>query len=1415
MNEQTGNLSELTGSAPVQISNYVLTTRAGYIYNLDQRFGVRSIIDPNGNRIDYSDSGIVHSSGAAVAFERDTENRITKITDPSGNEITYVYTNSGNLSYVADALSNRNTYFYENDDYPSLLTRWFNPNNRNLIKNIYDENGRLEAQEDADGIRTEFNHDLTGRVSTVVNRRGFMTQLNYDERGNVINQIDALGNISSATFDSEDNQLSSTNELGFTSTATFNEKDDQLTQVDELGNQTSFTYNNLGQELTIEDALGNTFENTYDAKGNLLGIKDPLGNEATTFIDAAGQATQVRDVLGNSTNFTYDSEGRKATETDSEGNLKRYAYDENGNTITETQQRLVGGVLTDQTTTYVYDELDQLISTIDALGNVTQTEYDAAGNETAQIDALGRRTTMSYDSYNRLTGTFYPDSSRSSSTYDAEGNLITETNRRGHVITHTYDALNRLIQTVAADGGITRTEYDAAGRVSAQVDANNNRTTYTYDAAGRRTQTTDALGNITRFEYDSEGNQTAMVDANGNRTQYIYNALDQKIQAIFQNASSMQEGLDALSRKTSMTDQAGVVTNYDYDTLGRLVKVIDALGQETTYTYDEVGNKLTQTDAEGRTTSWAYDALGRIVSRTLPLGQTESMVYDAVGNVIEHTDFNGQATTFTYDTINRLSTAQYADGLYENFIYDREGNRTTANRIENGSNSTTNYSYDELNRLTLETQFPNTADFVRLSYEYDAQGNRIMLTTNTNRSNQTRITRYTFDTLNRLSSVQDAEGNTTSYSYDAVGNRTGMSHANGIQTNYVYDELNRLNSLSHKDANDVILKQFDYSLLANGKRSKIEEANGRVTDYTYDTLYRLTKESIFDPANASHNAEYTYDKVGNRIFEVVNGVSTQYTVDANDRLVQTGGTLYTHDAQGNTVSETLDGNTTTYSYNAKQELISSVKDGVATVYLYNTDGIRIGQGNANEQTLYALDNNRAYPQVIIERVDGDVAVNYTYGDDLVSQLRDSGLSTYHYDGLGSTRALSDDAGTLTDNYDYEAFGEVLSQTGSTENNYLFTGEQFDSNLDQYYLRARYYDQGIGRFTQMDTWMGINSDPVTLHKYLYGNVDPVNNIDPSGNFSLGSFGASSNISGILSTLSVASTLFDVFSVATDGDGITSKELGFLVLSALNPVKFTKLLRRKGPGGCKNSFDGKTLVATESGLRPIKEIAIGDKVWAYNEETGQKTLQEVTHLIFGEGENELIDITLTNGEIITTTAKHPFYVNNIWLDAEKIAEGNILLSSNNEKLNVERVKSYDQKLNVYNLTVANDHTYYVGNSEALVHNCPGKNSLKLKEKRITAHSYEHARNISLKLLGPIDHSTRKKLVGRLPASKGLGKNVGFTTKVNGVFKQYRVDYDPVKGVHINVQVGKGSKTIVNHSVEFPGTEKDFERLLRLFN
>jgi RHS repeat-associated protein len=106
---------------------------------------------------------------------------------------------------------------------------------------------------------------------------------------------------------------------------------------------------------------------------------------------------------------------------------------------------------------------------------------------------------------------------------------------------------------------------------------------------------------------------------------------------------------------------------------------------------------------------------------------------------------------------------------------------------------------------------------------------------------------------------------------------------------------------------------------------------------------------------------------------------------------------------------------------------------------------------------------------------------------------------------------------MTDAVEYDAFGNEIARVGTTPTEHLYRGEQFDPNLGFYYLRARWMDPSTGRFTQQDSFDGFNSDPRSLHKYLYAHADPANSLDPSGHATLADLGVSVNIQGVLSTI----------------------------------------------------------------------------------------------------------------------------------------------------------------------------------------------------------------------------------------------------------------------------------------------------------
>ena len=424
------------------------------------------------------------------------------------------------------------------------------------------------------------------------------------------------------------------------------------------------------------------------------------------------------------------------------------------------------------------------------------------------------------------------------------------------------------------------------------------------------------------------------------------------------------------------------------------------------------------------------------------------------------------------------------------FTYNVSGQRATMT----DASGTTTYAYDVRNRLASK-QTP----FGTLSYTYNDAGN--LLTTRSSNTNGTSVD-YSYDALNRLATVKDnnllaLSGGVTTYNYDAVGNLKSYLYPNGVTTTYNYTSLNRLSSMNSATGVST-LSSYTYTLGAAGNRTAVTELGGRTVNYTYDELYRLTNETISnDTHGINGTVSYGYDAVGNRLNRnsSVAGLPSQTsTYDANDRL-----TSDTYDANGNTKVSTGGA----YDYDFENRLITHTSS-VASGFVYDGDGNRVAKTVNGVTTNYLVDTNNhtGYAQVVEELQGGAVVKQFTYGHDLISQrIVGSTLSFYCYDGHGSVRVLTDATASLTDAYDYDAFGNLIYRSGTTPNDYLYAGEQLDPNVGFYYLRARYMNPASGRFFSMDSFEGGTYDPLSLHKYTYANGNPSNRIDPSGNASI--------------------------------------------------------------------------------------------------------------------------------------------------------------------------------------------------------------------------------------------------------------------------------------------------------------------------
>jgi len=1085
-------------------TSFVLTTADGTSYTIDQQLGLTSVRDTNGNSLTVNVNGIVHSSGKSISILRDAQGRVARIVDPDGAAMLYSYDDSGNLVGYSDRQHNLTAYTYVGNHNLMAIN---GPDGNQALYNSYDSSKRLTTTYDPILATVQFNHDLANRKETITDRRGNATEYVYDDDGNVIQTTDALGNSTSAAYDAGDNKLSDTNALGKTTTYTYDGFGNRLTETDPLNHVTTYTYNGFGKPLTVTDPNGHVTTNTYDGSGNLLTTRDPLGNTTTNTYSLRGLLVTTQDALGHTTSFGYDPYGNMTSQTDANGTVTSYAYDANGNRTSQSVTRtLTGGGTQTLTTTYQYDGNNRLVQTNYPDGSATQTVYDNLGHQTATFDAFNHQTTYQYDADGRLTKTTYPDGSTETSSYDINGNRIQFTDRAGTVIFYSYDVLNR--QTVSHNyqtGALAWTDYDAAGQVISTWGRSQNTIHYGYDDAGRRTSITDPLNHTTTFAYDAAGNQTSVLDANNHTTQYAYDANNRRTRVTYPDNNFETTTYDALGRVTSRTDPNGKVTQFVYDNLGRLTSVTQDAGSGglnlvTSYSYDEVGNRLTQTDAKQHTTSYQYDQRGRRTHRTLPLGQSESYTYDVAGNLLSRTDFNGKITTYAYDNMNRLSSKTPAASFNTvpvTFTYAASGKRATM--VD--ASGTTTYTYDGGDRLLQKVTPQGT-----ISYTYDDAGYGLGQVQTVTAGGGT--TWYNYDVLSRLLNASTPGYMYATYGYDNVGNLQNVAYlnsstgSNAVVHNYAYDQRNRLTNLGVNGTVNGVqqpIASYAYTLDAAGHRTSVTELSGRTVNYSYDNLYRLTNETIAaDPNGVNGAVNYTYDNVGNRthltstLAPVPAGL---WNYDANDRF--TAGDTY--DANGNTVSSGGIG----YTYDFENRLVQ--KGGMTIVY--DGDGNRVSKTVGGVSTTYLVDdvNPTGYAQVVLETT-GSETRQYGYGLELISQLRtytvngaqQTQKSYYVHDGHGSVRALTDTTGVVTDTYDYDAFGNLLHSIGSTPNNYLFAGEQYDPDLGLYYNRARYLNVSTGRFWTMDDDEGDDDDPSSIHKYLYAEGDPVDNADPGGN-----------------------------------------------------------------------------------------------------------------------------------------------------------------------------------------------------------------------------------------------------------------------------------------------------------------------------
>jgi hypothetical protein len=268
-----------------------------------------------------------------------------------------------------------------------------------------------------------------------------------------------------------------------------------------------------------------------------------------------------------------------------------------------------------------------------------------------------------------------------------------------------------------------------------------------------------------------------------------------------------------------------------------------------------------------------------------------------------------------------------------------------------------------------------------------------------------------------------------------------------------------------------------------------------------------------------------------------------------------------------------------------------------------------------------------------------------------------------------------------------------------------------------------YDPATGRWLSKDP-IGISGG---LNLYAFCGNDPVNYVDPSGlwgiqfgrrNLGVGdpwlafdddSWGDVGR--GAAATLDGMIPGFDPFeSIYADECGNVDSAYQFS--RGAGAFSRDMLLTAATMGGTTSATSGRAIVArscftedteitTEDGLKPIREIQVGDKVLSWNENTDSVCLGTVVSL-FQDTVDEIYSLQI-GGHTVETTAEHPFWVvGQGWVTVKNLRPGMKMRGVDDNWIAVSEVRRRIERTRVYNIEVVGTHTYFVSTAQILVHN-----------------------------------------------------------------------------------------------------------------
>jgi RHS repeat-associated protein len=1080
--------------------------------------------DRNGNLLAYTYDGttsrlisVQDTLNRAFQFFYDSNGRITRATDfgSPAREVLYGYDSSGHLTSMRTPTVNAEgdeddftsgkttTYSYDAND---RLLEIKNPRDSSAyLVNSYDSGGKLTQQQAGpSGSNYSMTYDPTTRTVTVTDRVENKTVHWYDT-SNRITKVDIRGTSLQETpktyqlaYASNDLITKVTYPRGNLVEFVFNSNGSVVTQkrktdANDAGLVTILSYTtDFNQISTVTDPEGRVTDYDFNSSGNLTKVTYPTvtspsgisttdknGNSIYDGVitwaysyTSNGQVATAVDPRGTTTTYTYSAIGvlsayRTKETIDSAGlNLTRqWAYDQFGNVTSTTDGE-------NKATTYVVNELNQVLKVTNPLGFVTKYHYDANDNlvktEVENDTEVGNGwfvTDYEYDLLNNLTKSIQdvdaatPTPLRIATTYayDKSERLTKVTKPAGNEVVTVYDerdlVVTRTRKAVSpSDDSSEIFEFDENENLTKEKDGRGNATVHAFDLYDRRTTTTDPLGHYAVFAFDKNSNLTKTSRKNSSaallaeETRFVDEVnrvwKTEELAKKSDGTTNLGDGQrttelwrDEMGAVLETKDESGSVRATVYDKAGRAVTTKDALSGSTqntvTFQYDKRSLLTTRVSHEksqdtgvepDRTiqTAYAYDSAGRLTKETNQNGDYRTISLNKRDLPKDVVDENGKKQIWRYDELGRVVThvqelvangTTFTDDLTTEFFYDANSRLLTMRAWSNHPTDDQNtvHAYDNLDRV-ISTTYPDT---FKHQYTYDKADNPI--------------------------AVVDPNGSTIASTFDASNRRTqvDITRATGVEgvtkETFAYDGLNRLTN-AYNEINPGTLEfktevKFFHNTLSLVERETLiidgyDSNNGRDTSFAYDAEGRLLNLVYPD----STTITYTYD--ANDRIDVISRSSTtvcDYAFAGLSRTIKKDkpGSLstYKYDALGR-VTEILHKRDSDSSnlFKAIYGYDKTINPEYADLYNFDNSNARITSGNDDEGQQYYYDNAYRLTKVYRDVPSGQITTK--------PPTSYNGKFEYFYDLTGNrtTKKVNDAIDTT---YSYDKTNALTSMTGET------------------------------------------------------------------------------------------------------------------------------------------------------------------------------------------------------------------------------------------------------------------------------------------------------------------------------------------------------------------------------------------------